>query len=198
MTQSMVRGGDLPAPDATKQQWRRWARKKRKSGVPATLSKTVTDRITAWLSHREAPDGILVLYLPLPDEVDVTPVISRAGLSCAVTRTPSTGPLTLHPADSLLERHRYGFEQPVADAPLVSGDRVGLVLVPGLVFDHRGGRLGRGGGYYDRLLAGLPAGALRVGVIPDRLVVDALPIEPHDVAMTHLATESGVRSVRSS
>ena len=136
-----------------------------------------------------------MLYLPLPDEVDVTPVIDTAGRLCSVTRTPSRGPLTLHPANSARERHRYGFEQPVASAPRADPDLVGVVLVPGLAFDLRGGRLGRGGGYYDRFLPTLPAAALRVGVAPASLVVAALPTEPHDAPMTHLATESGVRAI---
>ncbi len=185
----------FPSPDATKQEWRRWAARQRSAGVPGTLSEAVTDRIAAWLGHPDVPAGTVVLYLPLPDEVDVTPVFDLVDRRWAVTRTPAKGPLTLHPADSPLERHRYGFEQPVWNAPRIPTGRVGLVLVPGLAFDHRGERLGRGGGYYDRFLPTLPRGAFRVGVIPDRLVVEALPTEPHDVAMTHLATESGVRDL---
>lgn len=136
-----------------------------------------------------------MLYLPLPDEVDVTPVIDNAGRLCSVTRTPSRGRLTLHPANSPRERHRYGFEQPLADAPRADPDRVGVVLVPGLAFDLRGGRLGRGGGYYDRFLPTLPSAARRLGVTLESLVVEALPTEPHDAPMTHLATESGVRKI---
>lgn len=184
-----------PTPGAAKQEWRRWARKQRSDDVTRALSEAVTDWIAAWLSHPEVPAGTVALYLPLPDEVDVTPLIDRTDRPCAVTRTPSRGPLTLHPADSPLERHRYGFEQPVADSLRIPAERVGLVLVPGLAFDLRGERLGRGGGYYDRFLPTLRRGALRVGVIPDSLVVGALPTEPHDVAMTHLATESGVRNL---
>jgi 5-formyltetrahydrofolate cyclo-ligase len=64
------------------------------------------------------------------------------------------------------------------------------VLVPGLGFDVNGGRLGRGGGFYDRLLA---AGtACRVGVAFECQVVEALPLEPHDRRMEFIITEQRV------
>ncbi len=182
-----------PASGAGKEDWRRWARRVRRSGVPEGLSSAAASGIAGWLSGAGAPAGMVVLYLPLPDEVDVTPVTAETARVYAVTRTPSHGPLTLHPADSPLEKHHYGFRQPVASAPVLSPDRVGVVLVPGLLFDRRGGRLGRGKGYYDRFLAALPADALRVGVALEHLVIESLPTEPHDVPMTHLATENGVR-----
>jgi 5-formyltetrahydrofolate cyclo-ligase len=72
-----------------------------------------------------------------------------------------------------------------------------VALVPGMLFDRTGGRLGHGAGYYDRLLPGLGPTVPRVGVVPTALVVDALPCEAHDVPMTHLATEAGVRPVGS-
>ena len=184
-----------PTPGTSKEDWRRWARRSRRSGVPESVSRVVTTGVVEWLSSASAPEGIVVLYLPLPDEVDVTSVMESAHRTFAVTRTPSHGSLTLHPADSPLERHPYGFEQPVAGAPLVEPNDVGVVLVPGLAFDRRGGRLGRGGGYYDRFLPALPPWAPRVGVVSERLVVQALPTDPHDVPMTHLATEDGVREL---
>ena len=185
-------GPVLPADGATKQEWRRWARVMRRSGVPKPVSRAITAGIVVWLAGPDAPDGTVVLYLPLPDEVDLTAVVDSTERSFAITRTPARGPLTLHPADVPLERHRYGFEQPVAGAPRADHGDVGVVLVPGLAFDRGGGRLGRGGGYYDRFLPTLPRGAARVGVGPEQLVVNAVPTDPHDVPMTHLATERSV------
>ena len=173
-----------------------WAGVVRRVGIPEPVSRAVTAGIIAWLAGPDAPEGIVVLYLPLPDEVDVTPVTDCVERGFAVTRTPTRGRLTLHPADAPRERHRYGFEQPVAGAPPVDPGDVGVVLVPGLAFDRRGGRLGRGGGYYDRFLPSLPRDAALVGVVPEHLVVDAVPTDPHDVPMTHLVTERGVLRLR--
>lgn len=107
---SRVEPGAPPAPGAGKEEWRRWARRLRPPGA-AAQSSAVSAGIAAWLAAA-GPPGAVVLYLPLPDEVDVTPVMEEAAKrEYAVTRTPRRGPLTLHPAGAPLETHRYGFRQ---------------------------------------------------------------------------------------
>ena len=64
-------------------------------------------------------------------------------------------------------------------------------MVPGLCFDKQGYRLGYGKGYYDKLLPTLRQVPF-VGITANALIVDKLPIESFDVAMTHLVTETGI------
>ncbi len=180
-----------PGSDATKAEWRAWARAERDRLRAAGRSGAVVGHLRRW----DDLHGTVLIYLPMPDEIDVTPLTSVAGLRCAVTRTPPVGPLTVHPIDVPMERHRYGFLQPTGDAGQIDPEEIDVALVPGLVFDRRGARLGRGAGYYDRLCSELRPDALRVGVTLDGLVFDAIPEDAHDVRMTHLATESGVVSV---
>jgi phosphomannomutase len=135
----------------------------------------------------------VLLFDPLPDEPDVTALANR--VVPFLTRTPETGPLTVHAFDAPRQRHRHGFSQPSADATAVDPAEIDVALVPGLAFDRTGVRLGRGGGHYDRLLIRLRPDALIVGVTPAALVVDRLPREPHDRLVTHLATEEGVGRV---
>jgi 5-formyltetrahydrofolate cyclo-ligase len=157
----------------------------------------VVAALTAFLIGRR-PSGWIVTYRPLPHELDVSSLEQHPALGpFALTRTAETGrDLSLHPATSRPERHRWGFDQPAAGSPEVPVQDVAVILVPGLVFDRRGQRLGHGLGYYDRLLARLPPDALRIGVVEAALVVEALPVEPHDIMMTHLATEHGVAPCR--
>jgi 5-formyltetrahydrofolate cyclo-ligase len=56
-----------------------------------------------------------------------------------------------------------------------------VVLVPGVAFDPDGGRLGRGGGFYDRFLQHVSASCVTVGVCVAGQVVESVPREPHDV-----------------
>jgi 5-formyltetrahydrofolate cyclo-ligase len=71
-----------------------------------------------------------------------------------------------------------------------------LILVPGLGFTRDGRRLGRGGGFYDRLLAASSFRAFTMGVGFDVQLVPALPVEPHDRRLDAIATESGIQRVR--
>jgi 5-formyltetrahydrofolate cyclo-ligase len=181
-----------PAPHADKAGWRRWARATRARLSSPARSSAVVAGIRAEACYRRAGD--VLLYLPFGSEVDPTALLSD-DKRFHLTRTwPGSRNLTLHPYDpEALETHPLGYRQPRADAQGTDPAAIDLVLVPGLVFDRRGGRLGYGGGYYDRLLPTLPADTPRVGVTLYALVVPALPSEAYDVAMTHLATERGLR-----
>ena len=63
-----------------------------------------------------------------------------------------------------------------------------MIIVPGVAFDPTGNRMGRGRGFYDRLLKSTP-NAIKVGVAYDFQMLDTLPVEPHDVKMDLIITE---------
>jgi 5-formyltetrahydrofolate cyclo-ligase len=65
------------------------------------------------------------------------------------------------------------------------------IILPGSVFDLRGGRFGYGGGYYDRFLAKVPA-ATRIGLAFDLQIIDKAPIREHDELLDLVVTESRV------
>jgi 5-formyltetrahydrofolate cyclo-ligase len=65
-----------------------------------------------------------------------------------------------------------------------------LVLVPGLAFDQQGNRIGRGGGYYDRFLAQLPAGIKKIGLFFSVQEIPEVPAESYDVRLDGLITEN--------
>lgn len=67
---------------------------------------------------------------------------------------------------------------------------VDVVVVPGLAFTVAGDRLGQGGGWYDRFLAGVGSDAVTIGVCFGEQLVDRLPIEPHDVRVDHVVTDA--------
>ena len=137
--------------------------------------------------------GLILFYRSTPDEIPLEPVADRLGWTrFAVTRTPEEGPLTIHPAIGPMEHHRYGFAQPVEDALELPPHHLSACLVPGLAFDLAGGRLGHGAGYYDELLARVPADRPRIGVTVEQFLVDVLPTDAHDVPMTHIVTEQRV------
>ena len=84
---------------------------------------------------------------------------------------------------ALPETGAFGVREPSPDMPVIPLDQIDAFLCPGLAFDPRGGRLGRGRGFYDRMLAGARPDALRIGVcFPWQIVPDVFP-EAHDVFM---------------
>jgi 5-formyltetrahydrofolate cyclo-ligase len=139
---------------------------------------------------------VVLTFLAMPGEVDLGALREDPELKLAVTRTPRTGPLTVHALEDPLERHPFGYLQPREDARLVKQGEIEVVLVPGLMFARDGGRLGHGKGYYDTLLASLEARPHLIGVTVDRRVVDKLPMTGYDIWMDGLATETGFHPAR--
>jgi len=87
----------------------------------------------------------------------------------------------------------YGIPEPSNPAgaePRLSG--WDIVVVPGLAFDRRGNRLGRGFGYYDRFLAGLPESVPRVGLAWASQRIPEVPVDAWDEPVHALVTEEGV------
>ena len=87
----------------------------------------------------------------------------------------------------------YSSEDEIDDDELhdMIRDSFDLVLVPGLAFTAEGERLGRGGGFYDRLLSSPGFRAFKVGVCFDRQMRETLPMEPHDQRVHRVVTEKG-------
>ncbi len=95
---------------------------------------------------------------------------------------------------SLVDGESYAIPEPDADAPEVSIDEIDLVVVPGVAFDARGGRMGRGKGFYDRMLSKAKGrGPFKVGVCLGYQMVEEVPTESHDMMMDVVLSETGSR-----
>lgn len=135
--------------------------------------------------------GTVLLYATaFPEELATGPLLAHA--LCAGKRVilprvdRARGALVLHriedPRADLVPGTR-GIPEPRADASVIDPSEIDWVLVPGLVFDDRGYRLGRGAGHYDRLLPTLRPEVPRWALAYDCQWTDALPVEPHDVPL---------------
>jgi 5-formyltetrahydrofolate cyclo-ligase len=145
-----------------------------------------------------AAPRVVALYGAMRNEVptdDLHRRLAARGVRVAyplVTRGRPT--LSFHLVDEPGRLVPAGFGVPSPDpaaAPQVPVDALDRVVVPGIAFDRGGRRLGYGAGYYDRTVAALPAFRL-VGLAFALQVLDALPVEPHDLRLSAVVTEAGV------
>ncbi|MBI4511648.1 MAG: 5-formyltetrahydrofolate cyclo-ligase [Deltaproteobacteria bacterium] len=145
---------------------------------------------------REA--GVVAVYAPVRGELDTAPLVSelrsRGKTVCYPCMAPSHRLLAFHAVDdeTRLVPSRLGIPEPTEDMPVVPSDRIEWIIVPGLAFDARGGRLGWGRAYYDTTLAAKPL-ALRVGLAHGFQIVHSVPETADDERMDAIVTELGAR-----
>ena len=161
----------------------------------AAASRAIAERLESLPAWREA--RTVALYAAMGAEVDTAELARRAlsaGKRIAWPRLAPSGPamefaacasaeLVMGPARAL---------EPPHSAPPVPIDTIDLVVVPGVAFDARGGRLGRGRGHYDATLAQFPRGTFRVGLAFESQLVSAVPSEPQDEPLDAVVTEARV------
>ena len=125
---------------------------------------------------------VVAAYAALPGEPDLRP-LDWAGEKTVLLPRMDRDDLVFHAVTDAtqLKSGAFGVMEPDPDqCPAFDPREAALIFVPGVAFTNEGGRLGRGRGFYDRLLASLPPELLRVGVcFPDQILAD-LPREPHD------------------
>jgi 5-formyltetrahydrofolate cyclo-ligase len=151
----------------------------------AEASTAVCRRLAGMTLLREAET--VMAYLAFKNEVDLRPLFELLpGIDWVLPRIEGKR-MTIHPYEpEKLIRHAYGMLEPPADAPVVDPEELDVVLVPGVSFDRRGGRMGFGGGFYDRFL--VKTTAIRVGVCHDCCLAERVPCADHDQPMDWVVT----------
>lgn len=127
----------------------------------------------------------ILLYHALPDEPDLQPLLDEALLSGRQVLLPVVVDddlvLKYFKGKESLREGAFHILEPIGeDFPLEQYHQIDLALIPGMAFDRAGHRLGRGRGYYDRLLPRIPQ-AHTLGICFPFQLFDAIPSEPHDI-----------------
>jgi 5-formyltetrahydrofolate cyclo-ligase len=113
----------------------------------------------------------VILFAPLPSE----PIITPLKLDCDA-RKVSCGNIP---------------QSPKNESDLHLPETIDLILVPGLAFSDDRHRLGRGGGFFDRLLAGRAKNAFKLGICFSFQIVDQIPMEEHDIVVDAVVSDQG-------
>ena len=161
------------------------------SAARAEGSTQVCSRLKQQTVWRNAKS--ILFFAPLREEVDVWPLLvstRSAGRKVALPRfDAASGGYVACQIENLqrdLVFGKFGIREPALHCPAIPAASVDLILVPAAAFDLRGHRLGRGSGFYDRLLA--PLRGKKWGVAFDQQVLSLVPAEPHDVCLDSLVT----------
>ena len=150
-------------------------------------------RLPGWQKSR----SILLYARAFPEEIETEPFLKitlDAGkrLVCPRVDRRSKSLKLFEIGDPSIdfEVGTLGIPEPRTSCPAVDPTEVDWVLVPGLAFDSRGYRVGRGAGHYDRLLPKLRDDVLCWALIYDAQWFDELPVEPHDVPVDGVVSRS--------
>jgi len=138
----------------------------------------------------------IMVYMALPQEVQTMLIITRARqlqkrVAVPVIRGQELIAVALNESPMQLQRGRFGILEPCGTPCVLHPQEIACIVVPGIAFDTRGGRLGFGKGYYDRFLRQLPATTYRCGLAFSVQIVSYVPQAPHDICMHGIVTEQG-------
>ena len=135
----------------------------------------------------------ILFFAPLPAEIDLWPLLEEilaAGKTVALPRFDSASQsyvaCRVRNLKNDIVAGQFGIREPVPACAEIPLGEVDLILVPGVAFDLSGHRLGRGKGFYDRLLS--KARGIKCGIAFDEQIVEEVPKDSHDVRMDFIFT----------
>lgn len=193
----------MASPESSKAEIRSSALRRRDALSPSTrqeYSRAILSRILAMDVFRRAQT--VMAYSSFGSEIDTSPLLlavleyGKTLLLPKVNR--DAGALEVYEVKNIesdLRAGVWGILEPVPEnCACRAPSEQALILVPGLAFDRDGGRIGYGRGYYDKFLVscrGVSPFPHAIAAAFEVQVVDAVPMEPHDVRIDMLVTEAG-------
>jgi len=164
----------------------------------AAKTKAIEERVFEFANYLEA--RIALLYTPVAPEVNTMEIIKRSYLYSKIIVLPAFDPqnfqMTLmkvdDPEKDLVAGPRGNLEPNAKRCKVVPIDCLDIAIIPGVAMDEKGGRVGSGKGYYDRLIPDLPITTRKVGLVFEDQVIPMVPMESHDKHVDIVVTEKRI------
>jgi 5-formyltetrahydrofolate cyclo-ligase len=140
----------------------------------------------------------LLLYASFRSEVDTHELIKECLGAQKRVLLPRVNyllkKLEIREIESLndIEKGHWGIPEPKRTTPLRDLNTADIIIVPGVCFDRKGGRIGYGAGYYDKLLKGLNRAIPVIALAYDEQIVEEVPLEAHDRRVDMIITDREV------
>ena len=163
--------------------------------ISATGRETASSKICASLKEQSffQNAATILFFAPLPDEPDVWPLLAESLAAGKIAALPQFDSVKqsyivrrVQNLQAEIVAGRFWVREPKSSCAEIPPDQIDLVLVPGVAFDLRGNRLGRGRGFFDRLLANIRG--VKCGIAFDEMIVNEVPAGELDVPVDFILT----------
>ncbi len=177
-----------------KQALRQRIRQNLRTAAPSMAEdRRIVELLTALPVYQNA--GTMGCFVGVRREIDTRPLLQNAlltgkGLCVPLCTGPGEMEMRLVENLSRLSPGTLGIPEPPPEAPVCPPEAIDLLIVPCLACDRQGNRLGQGGGYYDRFLAGYDG--ITVALCREEQVQDRIPVEVPDRPVWGVLTERGL------
>jgi 5-formyltetrahydrofolate cyclo-ligase len=171
----------------TKKEQRLFIKKRYKEHTFEQLE-NLSAQICFWIEQNQSfkKSKYIFAFFPMKDEVNIKPLFEKYHDKVFILPKIVGGNLSLHihKGKTFLKREsRFGIEEPTTEE-FTDYSKIDLALIPGVAFDSSNNRLGRGKGFYDKILTHLSSYRIeKIGICFPYQLIKAIATEPHDVKM---------------
>lgn len=140
----------------------------------------------------------ILLYFPMKHEIDLKYLLNNQSKNYFLPRVSENNlDMTIHKyiSSNKLVKNSYGVYEPCVNSEKFSPEILDLVIVPALMADLKGFRLGYGAGFYDRFLKLLKKDCIKVVPVLNELLIDSLPIDEWDEPVDYIVTQAQVLKI---
>jgi 5-formyltetrahydrofolate cyclo-ligase len=160
--------------------------------------RAIEDRLFEFANFLEAK--IALLYISGDNEVQTKNIIKRAYSYNKIVVLPAFDPKTFEMELMKVDKFAQGLKSGPRGVPepntsrckIVPIDRIDIAIIPGIAFDEKGGRIGTGRGYYDRLIPKLPITTRKVALTLEEQIIPQIPMESHDKYVDIIITDKRI------
>lgn len=170
-------------------------RDKLEPDIKVELDKKIFSELINSEAYKNA--SVIFVFVSFKSEVDTHEIIKQAlkdsKTICVPRINAKEREMEIFKINSLeeLKEGYYGILEPGEDCPAVNGNNIDIVLMPGAAFDRQGGRIGYGGGFYDRFLSRMNKKVDKIALAYDFQILDRVPMDEFDVRVDGIVTNEG-------
>lgn len=175
----------------TKQDYRNYAGEIRENLDIPLISRYICAQIAGFDIYKEAKN--ICGFYSFGNEIDMKELFQDCSRNWYLPKVVSETEMIFYKYENctLMEKNRFGIYEPVIGEKLHLQE-LDVIIVPALIIDEKGHRLGYGKGYYDRFLSKLPKSCTKIAPIPEELLVKTIPYDNFDIPVDFAVTQDNI------